>query len=315
MEKINNSRTININLNQNNNVNEDTRSGKAKANKRNGSIVKATDLNMGEDIVASKRKKAMDKAVGVLSKALNNDVDTDKAFKKREDRIEELKLLIRDAYNTTKSADEKLASLQEEYNIDPESTEQEELELLMKRADSEREGLNVKLTDEEKAKLEKIDKRGLTNYQQEALDAYGPKSTAKEEIVNYKRELEMETKTLQAAKLDRLKSAPMIEADKQADDIVEAASKEIVNTLLEEAKENVDEKNEDAEEKAEEAKEEKERIEALAKKEKEERDISEEIPLDEYEKIDDFRAEINKIVKDTGLSQEDLVGLKINEKA
>ena len=223
--------------------------------------------------------------------------------------------MIRDAHNRIKDADKKLADLKEEYEIDDDSSEQKELELLMKRIDSQRDNLGVELTEEEQDRLDEIDKRGLTEYQQRALQAYEPKSVDNSLIKDYEKELNKEIKRLQAAKIDDLKKAPMIKSQKDADAILEAASKEIISTLVNEAKDKIEEKAEEEKEKAEEAKEEQERLEELLNEKKEEKDITEEIPLDEYRKADDMRQELKIIVKDAGLSQEDMLGLKINQKA
>lgn len=309
-------RTVNININANESYSVTDKNGKQdKSKEKGGNIINGANLNLGGDLVAQKRKDAMNKAMETINKTFNKDIERDKELAGRQDRIDELKRMIRDAHNSIKDADKKLADLKEEYGIEDDSDEQKELELLMKRVDSERDNLGVKLTDEDIAKLDEIDKRGLTEYQQRAVQAYEPKSIQKSLIKDYEKELNKEIKSLQAAKLDDLKSAPMIESRKQADDILQAASKEIISTLIDEAKEKIEEKAEEEKEKAEEAKEEQERLEELINKKKEEKDITEEIPLDEYRKTDELRQELNTIVKDAGLSQEDMLGLKINQKA
>ncbi len=307
-------RTVNINANESYSITE--KNGKLnKSKEKSGNVVNGAGLSLAGDLVAQKRKDAMNRAMETLNKTFNKDIERDKELSGRQDRIDELKRMIRDAHNVIDEADKKLAELKEEYGIDDDSKEQKELDLLMKRIDSQQDNLDVELTDEEKAQLEEIDEKGLTEYQQRALQAYEPKSIQKSLIVDYEKELNKAIKSLQAAKIDDLKSAPMVESRKQADDILEAARKDIIGTLYEEAKEKIEEKAEEEKEKAEEAKEEQERLEELINKKKEEKDITEEIPLDEYRKTDELRQELNTIVKDTGLSQEDMLGLKINQKA
>lgn len=309
-------RTVNININANESYNVTDKNGRQdKEKEKSSNVVNGARLNLGDNLVAQKRKDAMNKAMETINKTFNQDIERDKELAGRQDRIDELKRMIRDAHNNIIAADKKLAGLKEEYGIDDDSSEQKELELLMKRIDSERDNLGVKLTDEELGELKEIDKKGLTEYQQRALQAYEPKSVAKSLIKDYEKELDKEIKKLQAAKIDDLKKAPMIKSRKEADDILEAASKEIISTLVNEAKDKIEEKAEEEKEKAEEAKEEQERLEELLNKKKEEKDITEEIPLDEYRKADDMRQELKIIVKDAGLSQEDMLGLKINQKA
>ena len=64
--------------------------------------------------------------------------------------------------------------------------------------------------------------------------------------------------TLSDTKIDRLKSNPMLEAQKQADEIMEAANKEIYGELVNEGKKHIEEKMEEEKEKAEKRAEEKE---------------------------------------------------------
>lgn len=307
-------RTVNININANESYSITDKNGRQdKSKEKGGNVVNGAKLNLGDDLVAQKRKDAMNKAMETINKTFNQDIERDKSLSERQDRIDELKRLIRDARGVTDDADKKLADLKKEYEIDDDSDEQKDLELLMKRVDSEIKG--TKLTDEELAKLDEIDKKGLTEYQQRALQAYEPKSVNDKLINDYEKELNFAIKSLQAAKLDDLKKAPMVESRKQADAILEASSKDIISTLVDEAKEKIEEKSEEEKEKAEEAKEDRERLEELINKKKEEKDITEEIPLDEYNKAEDMRQELNIIVKDAGLSQEDMLGLKINQKA
>ncbi len=54
---------------------------------------------------------------------------------------------------------------------------------------------------------------------------------------------------IKTIRLERLKSDPMVEAEKNADQIMENASKEIIGLLKQEAIDNMDEKQQEAEEK------------------------------------------------------------------
>lgn len=307
-------KTVNININANELFGIADRNNKTKnSNGKNCGSINGADFNFGGNLVEKKRNDAMKKAVAALNKTFDKDLERDKELSGRQDRIDELKLLIRDAYNSMADTDKKLADLKEEYGIDDGSSEQKDLELLMKRVDSENSG--TKLTDEELAKLEEIDKKGLTEYQERAIQAYEAKSVNNKLVEDYEKELNMGIATLQAAKIDDLKQAPMIDSRKEADSILEAARKEIISDIVDESKKHIEEKFEEEKEKAEKAKEEKEKLEELINKRKEEKDITEEIPLEEYNKADNIRQEIETIVKDAGLSQEDMLGLAINQQA
>ena len=144
------------------------------------------------------------------------------------------------------------------------------------------------------------------------------------------------------SEIERLKSRDMIKATAAADDIMAAASKDIIGMLVEESKEHVDDKLEEEQDKAEESqKKEEEQKELIdkAKERKEEaeqqteairdaKDSQEEV-LDGVNKTDTLELEsnikkksvdhveeaqkqINKIIKDNNLINEDLKGIEID---
>ncbi len=298
-----------------NNLHVNNENADDKANDKERKTIQANSLNLGTDIVENKREEARKKAMKVLGDTFSKDVAKDTEFDMRSKAIDELKNKIAEAKMSVKDVDEKLNNLQEEYGVQDGSKEQEDLILLKKEIDSNQDNLNVRLTDEEKAKLADIKAGGITEYQERALQLYERGSVNSSNLVDYERELEYQIKSLQAAKIDRLKSAPMVEASEEAEDILKEANEQIIGMLIDEVKENIDEKAEEAAEKAEKAKEEQEKLEELLdnKDDTARKDITDEIPLDKFDDITNIQAEIRKIVKDTGLSQEDMLGLTLDE--
>ena len=113
-----------------------------------------------------------------------------------------------------------------------------------------------------------------------------------------------------------------MKAQETADEILEAASKEIIGMLTEEAKDHVDqeleEKKEAAEEKAEKEEEEKEKIEK-AKEEKEQKEEFVEEVADTGEFIveadnvlKDVQRDIKKVMDEMKLLEEDLKGAAVD---
>ena len=142
---------------------------------------------------------------------------------------------------------------------------EEDQELLRKKALSEDPESGVMLTDEEKEKVAQLEARKdrLTEYQERclAIDKFqGTYETRNEKI---DAELMGCHATIRATKLERLKYHAMVDAQKQADEVMEAAGKEILGMMIDEAKEHVDEEleepREEAKEKAEEKAEEEEK--------------------------------------------------------
>lgn len=139
----------------------------------------------------------------------------------------------------------------------------------------------------------------------------------------------LENKTMQALeeiKIERAKSAPMVEATENAEKILEAAGEDIIGMLREDAKEHIDAENEkkqeEAEEKAEKEKELEERIKAKkAEKEEREEDTAPEVDYMEAatkqivklsENGETVQKELQHIVDRLKLDLEDLKGTTVD---
>ncbi|MBD5504732.1 MAG: hypothetical protein HDR09_13635 [Lachnospiraceae bacterium] len=143
---------------------------------------------------------------------------------------------------------------------------EEDQELLRKKALSEDPATGVQLTDEEKEKVAQLEAREnrLTEYQERCLAIDKFQRTYETRNQQIDEELTGCYATIRATRLERLKYHGMVDAQKQADEVMEAAGKEILGMMIEEAKEHVDEEleepREEAKEKAEEKAEEEEKI-------------------------------------------------------
>ena len=115
----------------------------------------------------------------------------------------------------------------------------------------------------------------------------------------------------------------MADAQKQAEEIKEAAGDEILGMLVEDAREHVDEEQEEREEKAEEIKEKKEEQEKLIEKRKEDKEELEEItgdmPVDEMMDLAKTQEEVQQELKDImnkmALVAEDMKGVVVDANA
>lgn len=312
MSKI---QSININPNAGatsriENNHQSNKSGRSKT-------ISAADFNFTTDAIAEKKNKAREKAMKIIGETLSKDTSKDDEFRMRRSHIEDMKKESTEAKSIVNDVNSKLAGLKDEYGVKDGSEEQSDLELLEKRIDSERDNSRIKFTDEEKTRLAEIDAKGLTEYQERSIRIYELGSVYSEKAADLDRKIDGEIKSLQAAKIDNMKQHDMVDSGKEADKIMESANKEVIASLMDEVKDNIDEKTEEEKKKAEEKAEEEEKIEELINKddEKEDEDIAEEIPLDEVQDSNNIKKEMDKIIKDTGLSQEDLLGLSIDTDA
>lgn len=244
--------------------------------KKQAESVYAGDLNlMDMPSVEEKKKEAKEKALKVIQDAWESDRAIDEAVNERKSHYEEMKNQIGEAQSKLNEMNGAKEELKEIYQVDNDSEEQKDLELLEKRQEYFLGDKSLTFTDEEKAHLSELDKNGITEYQKQALEYNETAYQYKGEIEKAKTAMADDAGDMRAIAIERLKSHPMVDAQKSADSIREAASKEIVGMLMEEAKNHVDEKQEEEEEKAEETEKENE------EKEKQIEEIKEKIAIQE----------------------------------
>ncbi|MDE6964094.1 MAG: hypothetical protein K2P30_10760, partial [Lachnospiraceae bacterium] len=131
-----------------------------------------------------------------------------------------------------------------------------------------------------------------------------------------------ENAVIRETRLEKLKHDPMVKASQSADEVMEAASKEIVGMLIQEAKEHMDEemeeKKEAAEEKAEKEKEEEEKLEKIREEKKEKEEFAEsvaestELVLEADSSMDEIQKEIRKVMEEMKLIEEDIEGATVD---
>lgn len=149
----------------------------------------------------------------------------------------------------------------------------------------------------------------------------------KEQIVNGKKYEERTIQALTDIKQERAKQSPMVDAANEADAVLDAAGKEVIGMLFDEAKDHMDAENDkkqaEAEEKAEQEKKLEERIEAM-KAEKEEKKDSETPAVEQLEKStrrmvkiaetgEAVQKELKAVVDRLKLDLEDLKGIEVDE--
>lgn len=145
----------------------------------------------------------------------------------------------------------------------------------------------------------------------------------KEQIANIEKEIETENAIIRGTKLERLKKDPMVAAKNQADEVMDAASKEIVGMLMDEAKDHIDEemekKLEEAKKKAEEKKEQEEKLEKTKEKKEQQEELTEKI-IESTEQMaeissaqEDVLQEVKDLVNKMNLLGEDIKGAAVDE--
>lgn len=310
-----------------------------KKKKVEDTTVFAGDLNMPKDPIVKKREEAQKKAMKVVGDAFTNEKKIDDDLQERRDRISKLGETMGNAQNEINKFEERKLELKESYGIEDDSEEQMDLELLEKERDDKK-NFTFTLSEEEMAHLKEIHKAGETEYQTRCLELDKYADASREEIKKAKKGIIEENAVIRGIKLERLKKSPMLEATEEAEDIMDAASAEIMGMLVEETKDYIDDKKEEEQEKAEEKaeeeeqqeeqleaiKEKREEIEKLADPEKKESsdndgsktEINNEMPTENILKMDqaknDIKIEIENIVDKMKLVAEDIKGAVVDSK-
>lgn len=205
--------------------------------------------------------------------------------------------------------------LKEVYGVADDSEEQKELEMLRRCEDGS-------ATMEEREQAEAIKQRGLTEYQSRQLELDKAKKPYQEKIDENDKLIEQENRTLEGMHKERLKKDPMVKAQKQAEEILDAARDEIVGMVVEDGKDHIDEEAEEREKKAEKVKEEKEKKEEFIEKQKEKRkkeeeELLENMPVTEMLALDeqktDTKQELQEILSKMKLVAEDIKGAAVDK--
>ncbi len=318
-------------LQSSNSKNDNTKTDNTKGNESsvndNGTIF-AGNLNLGTDI-ENKRKQAQSIAMNLIEKAFAGDNAVDDEINSRKEHIDDLYKENSEAQDMINNISKEQEVVRKGYGIDENSQEEQDLELLRKERDSLLDS-TVMLSDDEQARLKDIHEQGPTEYQKTMLEMDSNKSTYKKTIYDNKKLIVEENSVIRGIHLERLKTHTMVDANKQADKVMEAANKEIVGMLIEDSKDSIDDKFEEEQKEAEEKKEAEEELEerieaakAESEKTKKEDDQDEMYKLGDIlndvtnkkqnSNLPDVKKSLTLIVNELKLTADDLKGAVVDE--
>lgn len=224
----------------------------------NKSTIFAGDLGVGPDKIQLKRQQAQKQAMKIVGDTFAAERELDQSVAGMEERLKVLQDETAGCHEELKRIGNTRNELMEHYGVTEDSEEQADLELLRKEREANKPASGVTLDYEETKRLEKIHEKGITGYQTDMLELDEQQEVYEKNLSDGEAKIKSIRTTLSDTKIDRLKSNPMLEAQKQADEIMEAANKEIYGELVNEGKKHIEEKMEEEKEKAEKRAEEKE---------------------------------------------------------
>lgn len=287
--------------------------GVKKNGKEAGQTINASELNLMQDSILERKKKAMADAMDIVSKQFKADAKIDADLDERRSKIAESKENANAALKEINSLSEEQEKLKETYGIADDSQEQQDLELRMKFQESMKPGSNVTLTREEMKRVEELGP--MTEYQQQAMDLENAKGVWKDEMKAAQKEISLQTQIIRGTKQELLKYHGMVDAQNAADASLKAASDELVGMLMQEGLDHIKEEVEDAVEKGEDLKEEKEEQEALREEQKAEQteQTKQQTESGTLQNVqNEVEQQIQEILEKQKLLEEDLKGIQVD---
>ncbi|MGN0350037.1 MAG: HD-GYP domain protein [Roseburia sp.] len=303
----------------------------------------AGDIQLTNDPVEQRKKLAQKQALKVVRDAWENDQTVNQSIEERRSHYYQMKSLNEEAMGKVKRLSKEEQALQEQYGVSDDSKEQQDLELLEKYQDYKNGVTTKALTEEEMERVSELSKEPLTEYQKRALELNAQAGKFKIDARDAKMAMKDDVADVKSILLEKLKSNPMLDAQKTAEEIWEAANADIVSMAVEDAVAYIEEKMEEQEEKAEKSAEKQEEKDeqleelkekralekALIEKTKEaveraeaehRRNESPDLDLEELldatkmnQQSSDVKASLNEIKNSMNLLEADLMGVKVDE--
>ena len=295
------------------------------SSKSSGISINGSSFALQNDPIAAKREEARKKAMKIIGDAFANDRKIDEDLDARSEHIRKLKAVQNDSNKAINEIEADRAALRDEYGIDANSQEEKELQLLEKEFRACQKGSDVQITKEDMEEIAKIKAKGLTEYQSRSMEMLDYEKPYLDAAYEAKQCIEEENLTISAIKRELEKNTGMLKAQDRADAIEDAASKEIMGMLVDEAKEHVDEEAKETEEKAKEKQEKEEelqeKIDAARDRRKEEEELTEDIVETAQDlnvttaNVNDAQKDIKDMMNKLALVEEDMKGATVDERS
>lgn len=208
---------------------------KEKKQEKSSKTIYAGNLNLAknQDVLAEKKAKAQKQALKGILEQFKSDRATDDVINDCKEKKVELSAEGKAVQSEITKIGELRQQLKESYGIEDGSAEQKNLDLLEKSMNPDQ-----TLTEDEMKQLANMGP--LTNYQKSALQYDAIESVWKNQLANINNENAAQGGMINGIMLAKLKTHPMVDAQVEAVKIMEAASAEIVNTIIQQGKENIE---------------------------------------------------------------------------
>lgn len=318
---------VNMNVNVNNDINTSPFAN-VNATGKNSKSIDARNLNLGVNPIDEKKNSARKQAMKLISDAWGKDALVAKNIQNMEDEKAATHKELAELKSHIGNIEKEKEMSRQEYGVDKDSQEYKDYKLLEKYQDNKNGSSYDEFSDEEIERLKELQNTPLTDFQKKALSLNGAKDALDVEIQRGENKLIAMTESISLAKSEQLKSQDMLKAQNAAEEILDAANKDVIGMLVDDAKDHIDETAEEQKEKAEEAKEEKEKLEERIEKNKEKREEDEklieaqmeanQLELDNQVKsqsvdhVAEAQKSIAKLMDNNHMINEDIKGIEID---
>lgn len=256
--------------------------------------------------IQQKKAEVQQRALKIVQDAWDGDRQLDDEIKMREEQSKALRQDNQEALDNLKDVNQRMEELREAFGVSPDSEEQQELERMMQSQGSPVAG--------------RVFAEDLTEYQKRALALNEEGARYRKQIAVNNGQILKNSDETRAIRRERVKSHTMVDAQIQAEDVMESLTDQVVGLVTEEAKEHLDEEQEKREEQAEKIEEKKEEQEEIQEKrderEAELEELIEEIPVEEMtdlqQTMDEVKQQIQKVLNEVNLAAEDIKGAKVD---
>lgn len=322
--KVSSENNNSISINVNNNMDNSEKKDRGKTIDARNFILNQKGLSAVEKKKQSVRKQAMQ----LIADAWGRDNKTELGIKEMQDEKSAKLSRIGELESKLNDIEENKQALVEKYGVNKDSREYKDLELLEKYQDNKKGVSFDKFSKEEIDRLKELQNIPLTEFQKKALELNGIKGEIKVEIRDSKNDLVAMTSGITQAKINQLKSQDMLKSKEAAEQMLDAADKDVMDMLVDEAKEHIDDEAEEAKEKIENVKENQKENQKRIEKSKEKREEQEKIIEGQLEsdkleldysiqnqnmdRVEEVQKNISKLLNENYLVNEDLKGIEID---
>ena len=249
-------------------------------NKSNRTSFYVGNWKRGAGTISEKFKQAQKSAIQKVLQQFESDYKIDQEMAADIRRVETLGENVKETQKKVNGLTERREQLKQQYDIAPDSQEQRDLEL-MQKANAAKENpfdKSLQLTPEEEQRLAVMPPK--TDYQEAMLLVDEEEKMYRNTIRDNQNEIIEANATVGATKKALLKTHPMVDAKKEADEMIKTALDEQIGALYQEGVDKIDKDMEELQEKI---------------KEKQEKDLEEKI---KREKLDKEEAEKERAEKE-----------------